>query len=249
MSKHKHTKEQIEKAVSISKSWAEVCRILQIPPATGSQSHLTKKAKKLGINYSHFLGQSWNKGRKFPESKPLEEYLIKNSTIKSATLRKKLIRKGIKEEKCEVCGITQWNNKPAPLELDHKNSDHWDNRIENLQVLCPNCHAQITIERRSTPFGERTDLESVEAKAIAGSIPVSGTKFCIPCGKEISRKATKCKSCAIRNRGTKINWPTKNELTRRLQTQSYLSLAKELKVSDNAIRKHLKTIEAYILRR
>ena len=46
------------------------------------------------------------------------------------------------EYKCECCNNTEWNGKPIPLELHHINGDNTDNRIENLQILCPNCHAQ-----------------------------------------------------------------------------------------------------------
>lgn len=214
--------------------------MLGVPPASGSQTHLTRKAKFLGVDASHFIGNKWRKGRKFPEKgRSIREYLVKGSSIKSSALRERLIEEGIKERRCELCGLTEWNGKSAPLELDHKNSDHWDNTLDNLQILCPNCHAQVTIERRSTPFGERTDLESVEAQAVAGSTPASGTKFCANCGKETSPRAVKCKSCAIKERGTKIVWPSNDELRQKLRVTSYVALAKELKVSDNAIRKHL----------
>lgn len=63
--------------------------------------------------------------------------LVKDSPIKNNnSLKKKLFRLGIKEEKCEVCGYTD------NLELHHINGDNCDNRIENLQILCPNCHAK-----------------------------------------------------------------------------------------------------------
>lgn len=45
-------------------------------------------------------------------------------------------------EASERCGISEWNGVPAPLQLDHVNGDRRDNRLENLRILCPNCHAQ-----------------------------------------------------------------------------------------------------------
>ena len=65
-----------------------------------------------------------------------------NTNINSSKLKKKLIDSGLKNEICECCGLTEWNGKPIPLQLHHINGDRTDNRIENLQILCPNCHAQ-----------------------------------------------------------------------------------------------------------
>lgn len=148
--KHKYTDQNLTDLVAINTCWADVCRALGIPPATGSQTHLTKRAKSIGLDTSHFRGKAWNRGREFPaKRKSLSIYLVRNSTIKSDTLKKRLIRDGIKEAKCEICKLTEWNGKSIPVELDHKNSDHWDNRLENLQIICPNCHAQETRERIS----------------------------------------------------------------------------------------------------
>lgn len=53
----------------------------------------------------------------------------------------KLIKDGIKEDKCELCGITYWQGKHLPLELHHKDRNHFNNNLDNLQILCPNCHS------------------------------------------------------------------------------------------------------------
>ncbi len=61
----------------------------------------------------------------------------------SHILLQKLIRDGIKEYRCECCGATEWlgSRDNLVLELHHKDSNHYNNKLENLQVLCPNCHA------------------------------------------------------------------------------------------------------------
>lgn len=145
--RNKYTRELITEAVKDQLSWAGVCRKIGIRPATGSQAHLKKRAVEFGVDTSHFLGMGHNKGKTF-ERIPLEHYLVKGSTAKSHSLRIRLINEGYKEARCEKCKRVTWNGEPIPLELDHINSDHWDNRLENLQVVCPNCHAQETIRRR-----------------------------------------------------------------------------------------------------
>lgn len=73
---------------------------------------------------------------------PLEKVLIKDSEYNRTKLKERLIKEGLKEYKCECCGITEWNNKPIALQLHHINGIHNDNRLSNLQLLCPNCHSQ-----------------------------------------------------------------------------------------------------------
>ena len=53
----------------------------------------------------------------------------------------------MKEHKCESCGISEWLGKPLSLELDYINGDRYDNRLQNLRILCPNCHAQTDTYR------------------------------------------------------------------------------------------------------
>lgn len=77
-----------------------------------------------------------------PRIIPLEEILVEGSTYQSNKLRLRLLKAGLKEYRCEKCNNTEWNDQPIPLELNHINGDNSDNRLENLELLCPNCHAQ-----------------------------------------------------------------------------------------------------------
>ena len=57
-------------------------------------------------------------------------------------LKNKLFKFGIKEKICERCGLSEWNGLPIPLELHHKDGDSYNHKLENLEILCLNCHAQ-----------------------------------------------------------------------------------------------------------
>jgi Zn finger protein HypA/HybF involved in hydrogenase expression len=139
---NKYTKDILEPVIKDSKSWAEVCRKFQVTPATGTQSHIKSKARKLQIDFSHFVGQGWSKGTVARNKRNTEYFLVEDGAfINSAKLLKRLIKEGLKEKKCEMCGLTEWIGYEIPLELDHKNNKHTDNRLENLAVLCPTCHA------------------------------------------------------------------------------------------------------------
>ena len=137
----KYSKEEIELAVNESFTWADVCRKLDIKPSTGSQTHLKHRAVNFEIDYSHFIGKSWSKGKTLPPRRSLEDY-FSGSPIKSHSLKLRLIREKIKEHRCEICGGTEWRGQLIPIELDHINGDNTDNSLENLRILCPNCHAQ-----------------------------------------------------------------------------------------------------------
>lgn len=141
MANIKYTKEILEPIIAKSDSWAAVCRELGVKPFTGAQSHISRVAKKMKIDTSHFTGQAHQRGKKARNAKPTEFYLTKDSSIHSGKLRVRLIKDGYKEAVCEQCGLSEWLNFPIPLELHHLNGDHWDNRLNNLQILCPNCHS------------------------------------------------------------------------------------------------------------
>lgn len=142
--KVKYTKELLEENIKDCYSFAELARRLGLKPEGSNPKTLKKKLDQFNIDYSHFTGQGWNKELKFKPkvAKDLKDIMTKNSTYQSYKLLKRLIEEGIKEHKCECCGNTEWNGKPIPLELHHIDGDHSNNTKENLQVLCPNCHAQ-----------------------------------------------------------------------------------------------------------
>ena len=143
--KYKHSKEILEKAAKASLSIAEMCRKLDIRPVGGNYKTLRYKIKINEIDITHFTGQGWNVGERYKSFNPkkdLKIILVKDSNFMSThKLKNRLFEEGLKQKICENCNNKTWLDGNIPLELNHKNGNNMDHRIENLEILCPNCHA------------------------------------------------------------------------------------------------------------
>lgn len=145
----KYTKELLEAAVKDCISIAGVLRKLGLVQAGGTHTHISKKIREFNLDISHFRGQGANHGPYHKGSKKLswgEVLVVRESGMRQKTfrLRRALIESG-KEYRCEgnECQVTsEWRDKPITLEVNHKNGNWLDDRSENLEFLCPNCHSQ-----------------------------------------------------------------------------------------------------------
>jgi hypothetical protein len=95
-----------------------------------------------------FTSASWSKavarGDVVPRPKrmTIEDLFITGKKRERHWLKVRLLEIGLKENRCEICGTDEWGGKPLTLQLHHINGDGYDNRLENLELLCPNCHSQ-----------------------------------------------------------------------------------------------------------
>ena len=140
----KYTFDELTEAIATSYSMAEVMRKLDIRAAGGNYATLKQRIIELDLDTSHFTGKLWSKGKQSGHANrhPLEEILVKDSTYSTTSyLRKRLINEGIFAHRCVSCGLDTWLENKIPLEIDHINGDRRDNRLDNLRLLCPNCHA------------------------------------------------------------------------------------------------------------
>ena len=133
--------------VERSTSLRQVIEALGLIPAGGNYTQVKKAIKQLNLDTSHFTGQASNRGRVFGPRQPLSFYLVEGKQVQSNTLRRRLIKEGVLPHQCNRCGITEWNGLPTPIELEHIDGDHHNNELSNLELLCPNCHAQTATYR------------------------------------------------------------------------------------------------------
>jgi hypothetical protein len=145
--RRKYSREEFTKAWLSSSAIAQVAKRLGCNATGGGYITLKLAARELGLDTSHMTGQGWNVGWPTNPSRDrviaLSDLLVKNSTYTTIwRLKRRLLREGILEYKCYLRGLTEWNNRPITLQLDHINGIHLDHRIQNLRLLCPNCHSQ-----------------------------------------------------------------------------------------------------------
>jgi transposase-like protein len=97
--------------------------------------------------------------RSRPQTPAAALYLVAGQQQHRGTLKRALLRERLKDYRCECCGISAWRGEPLSLELHHINGDGHDNRLENLELLCPNCHSQTEnfAGRNVTHDGGRAD--------------------------------------------------------------------------------------------
>lgn len=144
----KYNEQELLEAVSKATSIRTCLKILGRVPKGGNYKILKSYLDKFNIDYSHFTGKGWRKGKTFKtERKKLDQILCKNSTYKSGSpyqsskIKELLFKNKIKDRKCEICNIEKWRGKDLSFELHHIDGDSQNNELQNLQILCPNCHS------------------------------------------------------------------------------------------------------------
>lgn len=122
---------------------SEVTRRLGYEPSGGSHRYMKSHFVRLGLDTAHFTGQSWAKGRTFPDRRriPLEAALAQNSTYPTGRLRKRLVAAGLLPLRCQLWSSSSVSGWPCQSAMPHINGEHTDNRLANLRILCPNCHS------------------------------------------------------------------------------------------------------------
>jgi len=141
------TDEQLIEAVRGSRSMRETLAKLGLNPTGANYVGVRGHMRRLAVEDSHFLGQAHLRGghHAWAPKTPLDAVLVVDSRYTSTShLKRRLIAAGVFASRCVECGLTEWRERPLSLVLDHINGNNRDHRIENLRLLCPNCHSQTS---------------------------------------------------------------------------------------------------------
>lgn len=139
--KHTYTEVQLREAISKSTSIRAALIYLNISARGGNYKVIQKAVARYNIDTSHFLGQGHAKNKTLPSKTETNLYLTNVIPISSFRLKNRLLKENILSPVCTSCGLENWLGRSIPLELDHIDGNSDNNNLQNLRLLCPNCHA------------------------------------------------------------------------------------------------------------
>jgi len=173
--KVRYSEDDIRVAVNNSKSIASVLRQLGLRPVGGNYKTIHHLIEKYELDTSHFTGQGWNVGLKFKPKAGLKDSDIfkKDSDYRFSWRLRERYKKITGIQYCENCNLSDWQGQSIPLEIHHLNGNNTDNRLENLKLLCPNCHALTDNYRGRAHLSALSEKRDVECRKFKETLTVN----------------------------------------------------------------------------
>lgn len=220
------TDEAFIKSNRDSKSIKDSLENLGLEPYTDHYRWYRRRCQDLGLEPPVYIKSNGGFTRRYSN----DELFVKNCTINTngQALKRRLISDYGFIDKCSNVNCPspypEWAGSKLTLQLDHINGDRSDNRVENLRILCPNCHTQT---------------ETFSGKRKSKSPP---KKSKCECGADMSLVSKHCRKCAnkyLRGTRDKIEWPEVDEVIMMVESNGFRQTGRLLGVSDNSVRKYL----------
>ena len=235
--------EYITNLIYNSDNKTDVLNKLLLKNNGGNYNTLTTFINKNGINIDHFH----NKKLLNVHSKKDLKDVFENKMSYSGTnhLKERLYKEGFKQRICEICGQNEnWNGNHISLILDHINGNRYNNSLENLRIVCPNCNATLETHCR----GMNISIFSRHDLCICGNRKRKDSKMCKPCYNLLrsnNKVIKKVKEDINPTRKRKVQRPPYAKLLSEVSKLGYVKTGKIYGVSDNSIRKWIRMYEKY----
>jgi hypothetical protein len=228
------TEPQLRNAIRLALCWRDVLRLVDLGLRGNNTRTVQKYARLWDISTEHFDVAEVKRRANRRRSRPLSDILVEHSSYSRGSLKRRLFEEGLKDRRCELCGQgEQWHGRRLALILDHVNGIADDNRLENLQIVCPNCAATLDTHCGRNPVLARP-------------------RRCLVCDAEFMPRHTRHRYCSracfgrangARTAGVpqpalrKVERPPYEVLMAEIAKSGFSAVGRKYGVSDNAVRK------------